>query len=76
MRMPRVANVTMKKKIEGRGCDRHRCASDIRADLGFTFGDACVSLDGYPIPILPPSGVMQIAAYEAINAEVHARRAP
>ncbi len=50
--------------------------SELRADLGFTFGDACVSLDGYPIPILPPSGVMQIAAYEAINAEVHARRAP
>jgi hypothetical protein len=45
---------------------------ELRADLGFTFGDACVSLDGYPIPILPPSGVMQIAAYEAINAEVHA----
>ena len=50
--------------------------SELRADLGFTFGDACVSLDGYPIPILPPSGVMQIAAYEAINADVRARRGP
>ena len=35
---------------------------ELRADLGFTFGDACVLLDGYPIPILPPSGVLQIAA--------------
>ena len=50
--------------------------SDLRADLGFTFGDACVSLDGYPISILPPSGVMQIAAYEAVNVEVHERRGP
>ena len=44
------------------------------APVGFTFGDACVSLDGCPISILPPSGVMQVAAYESINAEVHARR--
>ena len=43
---------------------------ELSADLGFTFGDACVSLDGYPIPIPPPSGAMQIAAYEAINANV------
>jgi hypothetical protein len=43
---------------------------DLRVDPGFTFGDACVWLEGYPIPILPPSGVMQIAAYEAINVEV------
>jgi hypothetical protein len=49
---------------------------DLRVDPGFTFGDACVWLAGYPIPILPPSGVMQIAAYEVINVEVHQRRAP
>ena len=49
---------------------------DLRVDPGFAFGDACVWLEGYPIPILPPSGVMQIAAYEAINVEVHQRRAP
>jgi hypothetical protein len=49
---------------------------DLRVDPGFTFGDACVWLAGYPIPILPPSGVMQIAAYEAINVEVHQRHAP
>lgn len=48
---------------------------DLLVDPGFTFGDACVSVEGYPIPILPPSGIMQIAAYEAINVEVHKRRA-
>ena len=49
---------------------------ELRADFGSTFGDACVSLDGYPIPILSPSGVMQIAAHEAIDVEVHERRGP
>ncbi|MHA3770782.1 hypothetical protein ACXR0O_04510 [Verrucomicrobiota bacterium sgz303538] len=42
-----------------------------RADYGFAFGDACVWLDGYPIPILPPSGIMQVAVHEGINVEVH-----
>jgi hypothetical protein len=49
---------------------------ELRVDPGFTFGDACVWLNGYPIPILPPSGVMQVAAYEAINVEVQKRHAP
>lgn len=49
---------------------------DLRVDPGFTFGDACISLEGYPIPILPPSGVMQVAAYEAINVEVQERQSP
>jgi hypothetical protein len=49
---------------------------NLRVDPGFTFGDACVRVDGYPIPILPPSGVMQIAAYEVINVGVHERRVP
>ena len=49
-----------------------------RVDMGYAHGDACVQVEGYPIPILPASGVMQVAAYEAINAEVQAaiRRAP
>jgi hypothetical protein len=47
---------------------------DLRADFGAAIGDGCVFLDGYPIGILPPSGVMQIAAYESINAEVQARQ--
>jgi hypothetical protein len=46
----------------------------LRVDPGFAFGDACVYVEGYPIPILPPSGVMQVAAYEAINVEVHRRQ--
>ena len=41
-----------------------------RVDMGYAHGDACVWLDGYPIPILPPSGVMQVAAYECLSAEV------
>ena len=44
-----------------------------QADMGYAFGDACVWLEGYPIPILPPSGVMQIAAYESLSAEVLAK---
>ncbi len=41
-----------------------------RVDMGYAHGDACVWLDGYPIPILPPSGVMQVATYECLSAEV------
>jgi hypothetical protein len=44
------------------------------ADYGTAFGDACVSLPGYPISILPPSGVLQLAAYEAIDVEVLSRQ--
>ena len=42
-------------------------------DLGIAFGDACVNVEGYPIRILPPSGVAQLAAYGAIAAEVAGR---
>jgi len=42
-------------------------------DMGMAFGDACVSLEGYPVAIFPPSGVVQTVAYEAINTEVLAR---
>lgn len=45
-------------------------------DMGYAHGDACVWLEGYPIPILPPSGVMQVAAYESLNAEVLAGVTP
>lgn len=41
-----------------------------KVDMGYAHGDACLWIDGYPIPILAPSGVMQVAAYEALNAEV------
>jgi len=44
-------------------------------DMGFPFGDATTSIEGYPIKILPPSGIMQIVAYESVNVEVLARLA-
>lgn len=42
-------------------------------DMGFPFGDAVVTIPNYPIRALPPSGVMQIVAYESVNVEVLAR---
>jgi len=42
-------------------------------DMGWEFGDAAVSIPGYPIRLLPPSGVMQLIAYETVNVEVLAR---
>ena len=41
--------------------------------MGWEFGDACVTIKGYPIKLFPPSGVMQLVAYEAVNVEVLAR---
>ncbi len=41
-----------------------------RIDLGFAFGDACVTLEGYPIRLFAPSGIAQSLAYEAILAEM------
>jgi hypothetical protein len=41
--------------------------------MGYAHGDACVSIPGYPIPILPPSGVLQVAAYESISTGAVAR---
>ena len=42
-------------------------------DMGWDFGDAVVAIENYPIRIFPPSGAMQLIAYEAINVEVLAR---
>lgn len=39
-------------------------------DMGYRFGDACVWVEGLPVRILPPSGIMQIVAYECLNVEV------
>jgi len=44
-------------------------------DMGWDFGDALVMVEGYPIRIFPPSGVMQLVAYETVNVEVLARLA-
>jgi hypothetical protein len=45
-------------------------------DQGWTFGDACVSIPGYPIKLFPPSGVMQLVAYECVNVEALWRIGP
>jgi len=47
----------------------------LNIDMGIPFGDACVRIKDYPIPILAASGVMQVVAYEAVNTEVLARLA-
>jgi hypothetical protein len=41
-----------------------------RVDLGLAFGDACVPIEGYPIPLFPPSGIVKAAAYESLNVEI------
>jgi hypothetical protein len=46
-----------------------------RTEMGWQFGDACVAIPGYPIKILPPSGIMQLVAYECISGEVQKRYA-
>ncbi|MEO6846879.1 MAG: hypothetical protein ABI443_05440 [Chthoniobacterales bacterium] len=47
----------------------------VSIDLGYEFGDAALSIDGYPIKVFPPSGVVQSVVYECINAEVMAKLA-
>ena len=44
-------------------------------DMGMQFGDAALALEGYPIRILPPSGLMQLVAYECVNVEALTRLA-
>jgi hypothetical protein len=49
--------------------DAHLLYKD-RIDLGYAFGDACVQIDGYPIPLFPPSGIVKAVTYECLNLEV------
>ena len=42
-------------------------------DMKWAYGDAAVSIPGYPVKFLPPSGILQIVAYECVNVEVLAR---
>jgi uncharacterized phosphosugar-binding protein len=42
----------------------------VHIDMGYVFGDAAVTIPGYPIRVFAPSGIMQIIAYESINTEV------
>lgn len=41
-----------------------------KIEMGWEFGDACVTIPGYPIKVFPPSGIMQLVAYECVNVEV------
>jgi hypothetical protein len=45
----------------------------VHIDMGWKFGDADLTSPGYPPRLLPPSGIMQIVAYESINVEVLAQ---
>jgi uncharacterized phosphosugar-binding protein len=47
----------------------------LRIDTGAPFADACVPVDGYPLRIIPPSGLAQLVAYQAVVAEVNERLA-
>jgi len=42
-------------------------------DMGYELGDAMVPIDDYPIRLFPPSGFMQAAVYNAIDAAVQER---
>ncbi len=55
----------------------YKAPSDVLAlvDMGWDFGDACVQIEGYPIRVFPPSGVMQLVAYESVSVEVLSRLA-
>ena len=44
----------------------------VHVDLGFSFGDACTPIDGYPMRVFPPSAVMQLTTVGAIDAGVRA----
>ena len=39
-------------------------------DMEWAYGDATVTLPGYPIKLFPPSGIMQVVAYESLNVSV------
>lgn len=54
---------------------QHDADALVKIDMACPFGDAVVEIENYPIRILPPSGIMQIAAYEAINTQVLANLA-
>jgi hypothetical protein len=45
----------------------------LQIDLGFAFGDACATIEGYPIRVFAPSGIAQAAAYEALKCELQSR---
>ena len=48
---------------------------ELYINMGIPFGDACVPIKDYPIALFPPSGIMQIVAYESVNVEMLAKLA-
>lgn len=44
-------------------------------DMEWTYGDASTPIEGYPVKVFPPSGIMQLIAFESINVEVLAQAA-
>lgn len=47
--------------------------ADVWIDPGWVFGDAEISVPGYDIKVLPPSGVIEIAVFWMVVAETAAR---
>jgi hypothetical protein len=47
----------------------------VNINLLWPYGDACVSIAGYPFPVFAPSGIIQAAAYAALCAEVEQLKA-
>ena len=45
-------------------------------NMGWQYGDAMITIPGYPVKMIPPSGMMQVVAYENINVETLARLKP
>ncbi|MBI2299259.1 MAG: hypothetical protein HYU66_10020 [Armatimonadetes bacterium] len=50
-------------------------SADLRLDPGWVLGDADVTVPGYDIKVLPPSGIIQTAVFWMIEAETAARLA-
>ena len=50
--------------------DELQAITVVDIDMGYAMGDSAIAVEGYPFRLFPPSGVMQIVAYESINAEV------
>jgi len=74
-----AASATKKQRVIWIGSQNPNTGKSVPAglpnfiDMGWAYGDATVSIEGYPIKILPLSGIMQIVAFETINVETLAR---
>jgi len=50
-------------------CKGENAGASVYIALGYEFGDACVEIENFPIPVFAPSGIMQAVAYEAVIAQ-------